>query len=190
MHRIVELIMDNNLGLMVTVRTCWTSYQGSRDDLISEGICTEDSFPEGRKRLKDYYSPDNPSNNWSVRKLKGNLFLFTQYHGRKQQPPERGTEYRSLVEWQTHQDDFIDTLVKIIDLAITGESEKRTYCETTICFDKKTRDRVKAALHEIESAIRVGEAVWTGNARLTMKNLPVAKQDKDFQQFIKKIQLT
>jgi hypothetical protein len=179
--------MNNNLGLMVTVSTCWTSYQGSKDDLISEGICTEDSFPEGRKRLKDYFSLDNPRDNWSVRKLKGNLFVFTDYHGRKELTPERGSEYNSPAAWQTYQDDFIDKLISMIDSTVSGESEKRTHGETTICFDKKTQDRVRAALHEIESAIRVGEAVWTGNARLTMKKLPAAKQDKDFQSLLKQM---
>jgi hypothetical protein len=94
--------MINNLGLMVTVSTCWTSYQGSKDELINEGICTEDKFPEGRKRLKDSHGPD-PRNNWSMRKIKGDQFVFTHYHGRKELPPERGAEYNSPAAWQTYQ---------------------------------------------------------------------------------------
>lgn len=181
------VITHSDLGLMVTVSTCWTSYQGSKDELINEGICTDDHFPEGRKRSKDYYSPNNARDNWSMRKIKGDQFVFTHYHGRRELKPERGAEYNSPAAWQAYQSDFIDKIISMIDSTITGESEKHTYGDTTVCFDRKTQDRVKAALHEIESAIRVAEAVWTGNARLTMKKISVAKQDRDFQQFIKKL---
>lgn len=160
-----------HLGLLVTSGMYATSFEGTREELIKEGICTDEHFPEGRKRVQ--YGGEG-FEHWSIKRIKGERFIFYQSHQRREKAQERGSEYESPEAWQAAHEDFVERLLRMVDLTVTGESERLAFGETTIRFDDATQKRINAAIHEIESAIRCGSAVWTGSARWAKRNPPKA----------------
>lgn len=77
--------------IVISDSACFTTYTGTREQLIAFGIAMPDQFPEGKKRLKWQISKgsDNfPPDDFSTKKLKGGIFEVKKYHEYRERPSE------------------------------------------------------------------------------------------------------
>lgn len=169
------------IGLIVTDQPTSTEYEGSREDLIGDGICSAEQFPEGRKRLK-YGGKGNDF--WSMRRIKGERFVFSKSHEYRPARPKREAYFESPEVWQEHRQRYAVELLAIVDELVSGKAERDIYGETTICLDQDTLQEIRAAINQIETSLRCGNAVWTGTAKWAKRKLPAAKKDRIFQAFL------
>ena len=65
--------------LVISDSPHWTTYTGTRDQLISLGLVLPEHFPEGRQRIKNSCRP-NDYGTFGIEKIKGDLFKLTKWH--------------------------------------------------------------------------------------------------------------
>lgn len=156
---------------------------GTRDELISEGLCTHDQFPEGRKRIACA-----PGGAWMLQRLKGSTWQFTRSHDERRTVRRgRGPEYASPEAWRDKYHDMIrKLLVGALGIA-DGSFEAHAYGGTSLRLSRQGLARVRAALGEIEAALESESVVWVGSWAEVQRRLPEARQDRQLQQFIEEL---
>jgi hypothetical protein len=65
--------------LVISEAPYFTTYTGTRDQLISFGVALPEHFPEGRKRVK-YLPHSNTYGTFGIKKIKGGQFKLTKWH--------------------------------------------------------------------------------------------------------------
>jgi hypothetical protein len=156
---------------------------GTREELIAEGLCTQDQFPEGRKRVACA-----PGGAWMLQRLKGAAWQFTRRHDEPQPARrDRGPEYDSPEAWRDKQHDIIRRLAYVALGFADGSYEAHTYGGTSLRLSRHGLARVRAALAEIEAAFESESVVWVGSWAEVQRRLPEARQDRQLQQFIEEL---
>jgi hypothetical protein len=75
--------------LEIERQDCYTRYTGTREDLIAEGVASDDMFLEWSRRTKKQFSPGmvgEPA--WKVAYKKGSRFAVTLWHADRESPLE------------------------------------------------------------------------------------------------------
>ena len=150
--------------------TIWT---GTQEELISQGVCTPEQFPAGRKRvLRDpTFDPTlEDRNDWETRRILGRICEHIIRHRGKERDrilrerkplPERGKEYDSPEAYAEYTESFWGWRLNVLKEEISGQAERETHGATTLLYDKDTVARVVAACDAIEQYIQAGTVGWT-----------------------------
>lgn len=117
---------DVSSRLEVFVGRTFTIYVGARDDLIKEGLATEDMFPSGREVNAHNLGLGVPREKWwRMTRRKGGVYELRRWHSRDDQkmqpPPWNPGEFKARI-----QEDF-QAMFNVLISTAKGDFEKSTY---------------------------------------------------------------
>lgn len=70
----------------------WSTYTGSKEQLIAAGFANESYFPEEKKRVKSYKHGD-AGLFWSIKQIKGGRFRLHKQHNYQPLPQPKDARY-------------------------------------------------------------------------------------------------
>ncbi len=153
--------MSNPARFVVSETETFTIYEGSREDLIAEGVATASMFPEGRKRVKDRLGPDIPKReNWITRRLKGNRYRLIRYHEYREPPrepiPWSPGRFKSRVAHSA------DMYLDLVQNEARGGIEGELYGRRTHRICREDLDRIRSLSHQLVDAILQARVIAAG----------------------------
>jgi hypothetical protein len=179
---------DAPQGLAIEMHDRWTRFTGSKQDLVSEGVVSEEHFPVLPKRVRRTAFTDKADNvDVVVRRMPGGRFEVVRHHPPAEKLPVRSEEYASPEAWCHSREIRITTLLTILEGWANGRVEAESFGSTSIRYDDATLAEIKAATLKILDAVQSGHAIWTGTAAKVSNKLPAAKTDDQLQKFISRI---
>lgn len=139
----------SEIGLKISVSENWAAYEGTKEELFNEGVCTHDMFPIGNKRKSYYYDlgSGRASNKcWSIEKIKDGRFRLSKgtYDGKPFSRLTRNEDYDSPQAWLASCKKSAEIYLWIILSKYTGGSEESVFGGTAIKAPKKKTDEHRA----------------------------------------------
>ena len=139
----------------------WSTYTGSKEQLIAAGFANESFFPVGKKRTKSRPHGDT-GRFWSIKQIKGGIFTLRKDHEYQPLPQPKDVQYSCPAIFK---DKAIGSAVFFLGAVmnkLSGNAEYSEYGERTLWVDDKSMQNILMAEARLLEAIR--------NARVVSKN--------------------
>lgn len=191
-----------DIGIMQCDDNCLTQWIGTRNALVTEGICTPDQFPGGSKRITFGESISSGGIEgiwWRTTKLARGHFQYvlslTQEETRrrydKQCAAEREAEARGpegeygSIEAYTERAESATRRFKqcLLDI-LSGAGEHDEFGSVTLAYDRDTIRRVDSLCEQLAQTVQSGSASWTRGERTAQRNAEAARTDPRFARFL------
>ena len=142
----------------------WSTYTGSKDQLIAAGFANESFFPEGKKRTKSWRHGDT-GKYWSIKQIKCGRFTLRKDHEYQPLPHPKDERYSCPEIFKDRAIGFAGRILSIVMDDLNGNVEYSKYEERTIWVDDESMQEILMAEARLLEAIR--------NARVvTRRELP------------------